>query len=162
MDSTVLPRRAQFCCLHYLSGPPLLAYTSSIIWYKGGTLFYFFICVCVCVCVCVFLFSISFNCKLIKKERKSKFSENMPNMLNSQRKVFLEKKLSSLLLFLPLLSCLVSWAQSCRAGQFYLTTLFLGRLSSCYSQFVHSLSLETDVCPSCISGRERMAIENIP
>ena len=49
---------------------------------------------------------------------------------------------------------------SCRARSVYLTTRVLGRLSP-LSGIVHSVSLETDNCPSWISGRERMTVENI-
>ena len=45
---------------------------------------------------------------------------------------------------------------SCRARSVYLTTRLLGRLS-----IVHILLPETDNCPSWISGRERMTVENI-
>ena len=52
---------------------------------------------------------------------------------------------------------------SCRARSVYLTTLFLDRLNplSGWPVFVHILSPETDNCPSWISGRERMTLENI-
>ena len=46
---------------------------------------------------------------------------------------------------------------SCRARSVYLTTRLLGRLTS----IVHILSPETDNCPSWISRREKMTIENI-
>ena len=49
---------------------------------------------------------------------------------------------------------------SCRARSVYLTTRLLGRLSPLTS-IVHILSPETDNCPSWISGRERMTVENI-
>ena len=45
---------------------------------------------------------------------------------------------------------------SCLARSVYLTTRLLGRPS-----IVHILSPETDNCPSWISGRERMTVENI-
>ena len=47
--------------------------------------------------------------------------------------------------------------------QVYLTTYFLGRLSplSYLPVLVHILSPETDNCPSWISKRERMIVENI-
>ena len=52
---------------------------------------------------------------------------------------------------------------SCRARSVYLTTRLLGRLSPSkrLTSIVHILSPETDNCPSCISGRERMTVENI-
>ena len=52
---------------------------------------------------------------------------------------------------------------SCRALSVYLTTLLLGRLSPLkgLNSIVHILSPETDKCPSRISGRERMTVENI-
>ena len=52
---------------------------------------------------------------------------------------------------------------SCRARSVYLTTRFLGRLSPLKRliSIVHILSPETDNCPSWISGRERMTVENI-
>ena len=52
---------------------------------------------------------------------------------------------------------------SCRARSLYLTTRLLGRLSplSGLTSIVHILSPETDYCPSWISGRERMTVENI-
>ena len=54
----------------------------------------------------------------------------------------------------PLAPC---WAQSVN-----LTTLLLGSLSSKQlTSIVHILLPETDNCPSWISGRERMIIENI-
>ena len=45
----------------------------------------------------------------------------------------------------------------------YLYTPFLGRFSplSCWPVLVHTLSTETNNCPSWISGRGRMTIENI-
>ena len=46
---------------------------------------------------------------------------------------------------------------SCQAGSVYLTSLLLSRLAS----VVQILSPETDNCPSWISGKERMTIENI-
>ena len=49
---------------------------------------------------------------------------------------------------------------SCRARSVYLTTHLLGRLSPVTSS-VHILSPDTDNCPSWISGRERMTVENI-
>ena len=49
---------------------------------------------------------------------------------------------------------------SCRARSVYLTTRLLGRLSPLTS-IVHILLPETDNCPSWISGRERMTVENI-
>ena len=48
---------------------------------------------------------------------------------------------------------------SCGALSVYLTTRLLGKLSPL--SIVHILSPETDNCPSWISGRERMAVENI-
>ena len=51
---------------------------------------------------------------------------------------------------------------SCRAQSVYLTTCLLGRLSPLSgTSIVHILSPETDNCPSWISGRERMTVENI-
>ena len=51
---------------------------------------------------------------------------------------------------------------SCRAGSVYLGTPLLVRLNSKrLTSIVHVLSPETDNCPSWISGRERMTIENI-
>ena len=51
---------------------------------------------------------------------------------------------------------------SCRVRSVYLTTRLLGRLSSKrLTSIVHILSPETDNCPSWISGRERMTVENI-
>ena len=52
---------------------------------------------------------------------------------------------------------------SCRARSVYLTTRLLGRLESSkqLTSIVHILSPETDNCPSWISGRERMTVENI-
>ena len=52
---------------------------------------------------------------------------------------------------------------SCRARSVYLATRLLGRLSplSRLTSIVHILSPETDNCPSWISGRERMTVENI-
>ena len=53
---------------------------------------------------------------------------------------------------------------SCRARSVYLNTLLLGRLnplSGYITSIVHILLPETDMCPSWISGRERMAEENI-
>ena len=52
---------------------------------------------------------------------------------------------------------------SCRARSVYLTTRLLGRLSPLkrLTSIVHILSPETDNCPSWISGRERMTVENI-
>ena len=50
---------------------------------------------------------------------------------------------------------------SCRERSVYLTTLSLGRLSPLLTSIVHVLSPETDNCPSWISGRERMTVENI-
>ena len=52
---------------------------------------------------------------------------------------------------------------SCRARSVYLTTHLLGRLSPLkrLTSIVHILSPETDNCPSWISGRERMTVENI-
>ena len=52
---------------------------------------------------------------------------------------------------------------SCRAWSVYQTTLFLGRLSplSGWPVLVHILSPETDNCPSWISGRVIMTIQNI-
>ena len=51
---------------------------------------------------------------------------------------------------------------SCRAWSVYLTTRLLGRLSpQRLTSIVHILSPETDNCPSWISGRERMTVENI-
>ena len=49
---------------------------------------------------------------------------------------------------------------SCWAWSVYLTTRLLGRLSPVTS-IVHILLPETDNCPSWISGRERMTVENI-
>ena len=53
---------------------------------------------------------------------------------------------------------------SCRAQLVYLTTRLLGRLSplSGLTSIVHILSPEIVNCPSWISGRERMTVENIP
>ena len=50
--------------------------------------------------------------------------------------------------------------ESCRAWSVYLTTRLLGRLIPLTS-IVHILSPETDNCPSWISRRERMRVENI-
>ena len=51
---------------------------------------------------------------------------------------------------------------SCQARSVYLTTRLLGRLSSKrLTNIVPILPPETDNCPSCISGRERMTVENI-
>ena len=52
---------------------------------------------------------------------------------------------------------------SCWARSVYLTTLLLGRLSplSGLTSIVHILLPETDNCPSWISGRKRITIENI-
>ena len=51
---------------------------------------------------------------------------------------------------------------SCRARSVYLTTRLLGRLSyKRLTNIVHILSPKTDNCPSWISGRERMTVENI-
>ena len=51
---------------------------------------------------------------------------------------------------------------SCRARSVYLTTCLQGRQSSKrFTSIVHILSPETDNCPSWISGRERMTVENI-
>ena len=52
---------------------------------------------------------------------------------------------------------------SCWAWSVRLTTRLLGRLSPLkqLTSFVHILSPETDNCPSWISGRERMTVENI-
>ena len=49
------------------------------------------------------------------------------------------------------------------AWSVYLTTRLLGRLSphKQLTSIVHILSPETDNCPSWISGRERMTVENI-
>ena len=47
---------------------------------------------------------------------------------------------------------------SCRARSVYLITLLLSRLSPLR---ISILSPETDNCSSCISGRERMTVENI-
>ena len=49
---------------------------------------------------------------------------------------------------------------SCRARSVYLTTRLLGRLKRLTS-IVHILSPETDNCPSWISRREKMTVENI-
>ena len=53
---------------------------------------------------------------------------------------------------------------SCRAWSVYLTTLLLVRLSPLkrLTSIVHIILPETDNCPSWISGREGMTIENIP
>ena len=52
---------------------------------------------------------------------------------------------------------------SCLARSVYLTTHLLGRLSPLkrLTSIVHILSPETDNCPSWISVRERMTVENI-
>ena len=52
---------------------------------------------------------------------------------------------------------------SCQALSVYLTTRLPGRLSplSKLTSIVHIFSPETDNCPSWISGRERMTVENI-
>ena len=54
---------------------------------------------------------------------------------------------------------------SCRARSVYLTTRLLSRLRPLSGYIVisimHILSPETDNCPSWISGRERMTVENI-
>ena len=50
---------------------------------------------------------------------------------------------------------------SCRARSIYLTTRLLGRLSPLSTSIVQILSPETDNCPSWISGRERITVENI-
>ena len=51
---------------------------------------------------------------------------------------------------------------SCRARSVYLTRRLLGRQSSMrLASIVHILSPETDNCPSWISRRERMIVENI-
>ena len=51
---------------------------------------------------------------------------------------------------------------SCRARSVYLTTRLLGRQSAKrLTSILHILSPETDNCPSWISGRERMTVENI-
>ena len=51
---------------------------------------------------------------------------------------------------------------SCRARSVYLTTRLLGRQSSKrLTSIVHILSPEADNCPSWISGRDRMTVENI-
>ena len=51
---------------------------------------------------------------------------------------------------------------SCWARSVYRTTRLLGRLSPLsLTSIVHILSPETDNCPSWISGRERMTVENI-
>ena len=48
---------------------------------------------------------------------------------------------------------------SCRARSVYLTTSLLGRQSSKQlTSIVYILSPETDNCPSCISGRERIEV----
>ena len=44
----------------------------------------------------------------------------------------------------------------------YLITLLLGKLTKWSTSTVHILSLETDNCPSWISGRESITQENIP
>ena len=49
---------------------------------------------------------------------------------------------------------------SCRARSVYLTTRLL-ESSKRLTSVVHILSPETDNCPSWISGRERMSVENI-
>ena len=49
---------------------------------------------------------------------------------------------------------------SCRAWSVYLTTHLLGRLSRLTS-IVQIISPETENCPSCISGRVTMTVENI-
>ena len=51
----------------------------------------------------------------------------------------------------------------CCARSVYLTTLLQGRLSRLrrLTSIVHILSPETDNCPSWISGREKMTVENI-
>ena len=53
--------------------------------------------------------------------------------------------------------------RSCRARSVYFTTLLLGRLSpqKRLTSIVHILSPETDNCPSWISRRKRMTVENI-
>ena len=53
--------------------------------------------------------------------------------------------------------------RSCRVRSVYLTTLLLGRLSplNALTSIVYILSPETDKYPSWISGRKRMAVENI-
>ena len=52
---------------------------------------------------------------------------------------------------------------SCRMQSVYLTTRLVGRLSSLkrLTSIVHILSPEIDNCPSGISGREGMTVENI-
>ena len=55
----------------------------------------------------------------------------------------------------------VNQTGSCRAWSVYLATRLLGRLSPLLTSIVHILSPETDKCPSWISGRERMTVENI-
>ena len=52
---------------------------------------------------------------------------------------------------------------SCCVRSVYLATCLLGRLSPLkrLTSIVHILSPETDNCPSWISGRERMTVENI-
>ena len=59
--------------------------------------------------------------------------------------------------------CPVNPMGSYRARSVYLTTRLLGRLSPLkqLTSIVHILSPETDKCPSWISGRERMTVENI-
>ena len=65
--------------------------------------------------------------------------------------------------FLLRFYCPVNPMGSCRARSVYLTTRLLGRLSplSPITSIVYILSPETDNCPSWISGRERMTVENI-
>ena len=57
---------------------------------------------------------------------------------------------------------LVNPMGSCRAWSVYLTTRLLGRLSpKRLTTIMHTLLPETENCPSWISRRERMTIENI-
>ena len=69
-----------------------------------------------------------------------------------------ESYLYILHLFVFRFYCQVNPMGSCRAWSVYLTTFLLGKW---LTSNVHIVSLETDTCPSCISGRERMTIESI-